>query len=46
VVNSHQRPKLERYGDILFVVLHAARYVDETETEVFGGDPKVSRRIS
>jgi magnesium transporter len=33
---AHQRPKLERYGDILFVVLHAARYVDETEQVDFG----------
>src|SRR5215213_4183681 len=80
---AHQRPKLERYGDTLFVVLRAARYldeveevefgelhlfvgsnfvltvrhsqapvvaglqndIDEIETEVFRGDPKVSRRI-
>ncbi|MFL6140613.1 MAG: magnesium and cobalt transport protein CorA [Labedaea sp.] len=33
---AHQRPKLERYGDTLFVVLHAARYVDETEQVDFG----------
>lgn len=33
---AHQRPKLERYGDTLFVVLRAARYVDETETVEFG----------
>ena len=35
-VKAHQRPKLERYGDTLFVVLRPARYVDETETVVFG----------
>jgi len=28
---AHQRPKLERYGDTLFVVLRAARYLDELE---------------
>ena len=27
-INAHQRPKLERYGDTLFVVLRAARYDD------------------
>jgi magnesium transporter len=35
-VKAHQRPKLERYGETLFVVLRPARYVDETETVVFG----------
>jgi magnesium transporter len=35
-VKAHQRPKLERYGDTLFLVLRPARYVDETETVVFG----------
>ncbi|MDP8952723.1 MAG: magnesium/cobalt transporter CorA [Actinomycetota bacterium] len=34
-VNAHQRPKLERYGETLFIVLRAARYVDETETVEF-----------
>ncbi|MFI1964345.1 magnesium and cobalt transport protein CorA [Streptomyces pathocidini] len=33
---AHQRPKLERYGDTLFVVLRAARYRDETEEVDFG----------
>jgi len=33
---AHQRPKLERYGDTLFVVLRAARYVDATEQVEFG----------
>ncbi|MFB9377280.1 magnesium and cobalt transport protein CorA [Kineococcus gynurae] len=35
-VHAHQRPKLERYGDTLFVVLRAARYVDEREEVEFG----------
>ena len=35
-VTAHQRPKLERYGDMLFIVLRPARYVDETETVLFG----------
>jgi magnesium transporter len=35
-VKAHQRPKLERYGDDLFLVLRPARYIDETETVVFG----------
>lgn len=35
-VVAHQRPKLERYGQTLFVVLRPARYVDETETVEFG----------
>jgi magnesium transporter len=30
-INAHQRPKLERYGDVLFVVLRPARYVDHDE---------------
>jgi magnesium transporter len=33
---AHQRPKLDRYGDTLFVVLRAARYRDETEDVDFG----------
>jgi magnesium transporter len=35
-VHAHQRPKLERYGEVLFCVLRPARYVDETETVEFG----------
>ena len=35
-VKAHQRPKLERFGDTLFLVLRPARYVDETETVLFG----------
>jgi magnesium transporter len=33
---AHQRPKLERYDDILFVVLRAARYLDDVEEVEFG----------
>ncbi|TCO21275.1 magnesium transporter [Kribbella steppae] len=35
-IQAHQRPKLERYGDTLFVVLKAARYRDATEEVEFG----------
>lgn len=35
-IDAHQRPKLERYGNTLFVVLRAARYVDRTERVDFG----------
>ena len=35
-VHAHQRPKLEWYGDVLFLVLRPARYIDETETVEFG----------
>jgi magnesium transporter len=35
-IQAHQRPKLERYGGTLFVVLRAARYVDEREEVEFG----------
>ncbi|WP_235998768.1 magnesium and cobalt transport protein CorA [Qaidamihabitans albus] len=33
---AHQRPKLERYGDTLFVVLRAARYLEAREEVDFG----------
>jgi magnesium transporter len=33
---AHQRPKFERYGATLFVVLKAARYRDEAEEVEFG----------
>jgi magnesium transporter len=33
---AHQRPKLERYGDTLFVVLRAATYLDREEEVEFG----------
>ena len=32
----HQRPKIERYGETVFVVLKAARYVEEREEVEFG----------
>jgi magnesium transporter len=35
-VVAHQRPKLERYGETLFVVLRAARYLDDLEEVDFG----------
>lgn len=35
-VTAHQRPKLERYGDVLFVVLRPARYVDPVEVVDLG----------
>ncbi|MFG2340586.1 magnesium and cobalt transport protein CorA [Streptomyces yangpuensis] len=34
-LEAHQRPKLERYGDTLFVVLRAARYLDAQEEVEF-----------
>jgi magnesium transporter len=33
---AHQRPKLERYDETLFVVLRAARYLDDVEEVDFG----------
>ena len=33
---AHQRPKLERYGNTLFVVLRPARYLDAEEEVDFG----------
>ena len=33
---AHQRPKAERYGDMLFVVLRAATYLDDAEEVEFG----------
>jgi magnesium transporter len=35
-LTGHQRPKLERYGDTLFVVLRPARYLDAAEEVEFG----------
>lgn len=35
-MEAHQRPKLERYGETLFVVLRAARYLDALEEVDFG----------
>ena len=33
---AHQRPKLERYGDVAFAVLRPARYLDDEEAVDFG----------
>ncbi|WP_426242054.1 magnesium and cobalt transport protein CorA [Nocardioides sp. LHG3406-4] len=35
-VSAHQRPKLERYGNVLFTVLRPARYVDGEERVELG----------
>lgn len=35
-INAHQRPKLEVFGDTLFVVLKTARYDDAKEVVEFG----------
>jgi magnesium transporter len=35
-VVAHQRPKLERYGDTMFMVLRAANYDDDDERVLFG----------
>jgi magnesium transporter len=35
-LRAHQRPKIERYGETLFVVIKAARYVEEKEQVEFG----------
>ncbi|MBE7700640.1 magnesium and cobalt transport protein CorA [Oerskovia sp. Sa1BUA8] len=35
-IAAHQRPKIERYDDILFVVLRPARYLDDEERVEFG----------
>jgi magnesium transporter len=35
-IHAHQRPKIERYDETLFVVLRPARYVDATEEVEFG----------
>jgi magnesium transporter len=35
-VHAHQRPKIERYDDTLFVVLRPARYLDDVEEVEFG----------
>ena len=36
IEKAHQRPKVERYDDWLFVVLHTALYLDTPETVEFG----------
>jgi magnesium transporter len=35
-IHAHQRPKIERYDDTLFVVLRPARYLDDAEEVEFG----------
>lgn len=35
IVVARQRPKVERYGDVMFVVARAAHYVDRTEEVKF-----------
>ena len=35
-IHAHQRPKIERHDETLFVVLRPARYLDETEEVEFG----------
>jgi magnesium transporter len=35
-IKGHQRPKVERYGETLFVVLKTAHYLDEEERVEFG----------
>jgi magnesium transporter len=35
-LGAHERPKLERYGDMTFVVLKTAQYLDDTEEVRFG----------
>jgi len=35
-LEAHQRPKIERYGQTLFVVLRPARYLDDPEEVEFG----------
>ena len=35
-IAAHQRPKLERYGNVLFTVLRPARYLDAEERVEFG----------
>ena len=35
-IRAHQRPKLERYGDVLFTVLWPARYLEDVELVEFG----------
>jgi magnesium transporter len=35
-ISAHQRPKLERYGEVLFTVLRPARYIEADERVEFG----------
>ena len=31
LLHAHQRPKLDRYGEVLFLVVRSARYIEESE---------------
>src|ERR671919_2102854 len=35
-IHAHQRPKIEVFGDMVFIVLKTARYVDPTEVITLG----------
>jgi len=35
-IKAHQRPKVDRYGDSVFVVLKSARYLESSRTVEFG----------
>ena len=35
-IHAHQRPKIETYGETIFIVLKTARYVDPTEVITLG----------
>jgi magnesium transporter len=35
-IHAHQRPKIEAFGDMVFIVLKTARYVDPTEVITLG----------
>src|SRR5215208_3327456 len=35
-INAHERPKLEVYGDMVFIILKTARYVDPKEVIKLG----------
>jgi len=35
-LHGHQRPKIERYGEVVFTVLRSARYLDAPEEVEFG----------
>jgi magnesium transporter len=45
-MEAHQRPKLERYGETLFVVLSAARYLDARRRSTSASCTSSSARTS
>ena len=45
-ISAHQRPKLERYGDVLFTVLRSARYLDDEGRSSSGSCMSSPARIS